>query len=445
MYALVQIANGMSTAFHNAFRKEGSSKRRKLRQANHTTAEISRVSEEGLLMHLFRAARRGIAALVILAAIGTAVDIDAQPAPYVIETIMPMTGSAAFVGQAFVQTLQAFEKWANANGGVRGTPIHFDVHDDQSSPQVALELSNAAMARHVPVLMGSAVVATCATIGAAVENTGPVEYCFSPGYSPKQDSYAFASGPTINALTETSLTYAKNLGFKRLAFISSTDATGQAAARAERELLKQTKFAGMTQVADESISPQDVSASAQMAKIKAERPDALWTSASGTTFSTIMHAMSDAGLDIPVMTSTANANETQLKSIAAYLPIALYFNASPFQLGNALKDKGTLAQGKIFADAFKAIGVTPTALHTLGWDAPLLVLAALRQFGTTMTADQLKTYILSQRHFSGLSGYYDFSINQHGLGANSITMVGWDKSKAEFYPAAQPGGLPIKH
>lgn len=387
--------------------------------------------------------RRGIVAVILLAIVAT-VRVDAQPAPYAIETILPITGPAAFVGQAFAQTLQAFEKWANANGGVRGTPIHFDVHDDQSSPQVALQLANAAMIRHVPVIMGSAVVATCATIGAAVENTGPVAYCFSPGYTPKKNSFAFAAGPTINALTEESLTYAKNRGFKRVAYIGSTDATGQATVQAERDLFKQPKFAGMTQVSEESISPQDVSASAQIAKIQSQHPDVLWTSASGTSFTTIMHAMADAGLDIPVMTSVANANETQLKSTAAYLPTELYFNASPFQLGNALKDKGTIAQGKYFTDAFKAIGVTPTALHGLAWDPPLIVLAALRQFGTTMTADQLKTYILSQRHFSGLSGYYDFSIDQHGLGEDSITMVGWDKSKNEFYPAAQPGGVPIK-
>lgn len=396
-------------------------------------------------MHAFRSARRGLAILTVLAALGTSARLDAQPAPFVIDAIMPMTGQAAFSGLASSQALQAFEKWANANGGVRGTPIHFDVHDDTTSPQVALQLANAAIARHVPVVMGSAVVATCATVGQAVEANGPVQYCFSPGYSPKKDSFSFASTAAIGTLTETILYYAKLRGFHRIAYIGSTDATGQATTALNHELFKLPRLAGLVQVSDESVSPQDVSAAAQLAKIKAAKPDAIWTSASGTTFATIMHAMSDAGLNVPVITTTANANEPQLKQLAAYLPTELYFNAFPFQLGPALKDRGMIAQGKIFTDAFKAIGVTPTPLHALGWDGMLLVLAGLRQYGTNATAEQLRTFILSQRHFSGLNGYYDFSSgDQHGLGVDSVTLVGWDKSKQEFYPAAQPGGIPIK-
>jgi hypothetical protein len=75
----------------------------------------------------------------------------------------------------------------------------------------------------------------------------------------------------------------------------------------------------------------------------------------------------------------------------------------------------------------------------------LITVAALRQIGPAMTADQLKTYVLGLRKFAGLNGYYNFaSGDQHGLDSNAVVIVGWDRDKQEFFPASQTGGVPIK-
>lgn len=392
-----------------------------------------------------RIARTLCAALAAALLAGATVPAGAQSATYTFSVILPMTGQAAFSGQAESQSLTAYEKYLNANGGIRGGNIHFDIKDDQSSPQVALQLANAASAQKVPVIFGSAVVATCASIGAAVAAAGPVQFCFSPGYSPAKDSFSFATGTTILALTRTILMYAKLRGFHRLAFIGGTDATGIASAAVNAELFKSPDLKGLEMVADERISAGDVSAAAQMAKIKAAKPDVLWTSTNGTVFGTIMHGMSDIGLDVPVLTTTANASAPQLKSLGALLPKELYFNGVPFQLGDSLKDPELRRQTKMFDDAFKLIGSEPTALNALSWDPLLIVTAALRQFGPTMTAEQLKTFTLSQRKFAGLNGYYNFGVgDQHGLDSNAVLIIGWDNTKQDFYPASQLGGVPIK-
>jgi branched-chain amino acid transport system substrate-binding protein len=391
-------------------------------------------------------ARQGafLATIVVLGVAVTNAALVAQTAPITIDAILPMTGQAAFSGLAGSQTLAAFERYTNANGGVRGTPIHFEIHDDQSSPQEALQLANSAIARHVSVILGPAVTATCAAVGPAVESQGPVQYCFSPGYSPPKNSYAFASTSTIRTSTEALLLYAKLRGFHRVAFLGSTDATGIAVAAINSELFSSPKLAGLELVANERLGSSELTAAAQMTNIKAARPDVLWTSATGTTFVTAMRSMHDAGLDIPVITTAGNANEEQLKSVNEYLPSTIYFNGFPFQLGSALKDQQLQAQGKIFVDAFKMVGVHPTAVHALSWDSLLLVLAAYRQYGSTITADQLRSYILSRHHFVGLNGTYDFSSgDQHGLGPDSVVVIGWDRSKGSFYPASQPGGLPL--
>jgi len=46
----------------------------------------------------------------------------AQTEPYEINAILPLTGSGAFLGQAFIQALKLVEKQTNATGGIHGRP-----------------------------------------------------------------------------------------------------------------------------------------------------------------------------------------------------------------------------------------------------------------------------------------------------------------------------------
>src|ERR1700677_3706455 len=90
------------------------------------------------------------AALVLFAAAGP---VAAQPKPYTIDAILSLTGPAATLGQAEAAALGAFEKLANRQGGIHGTPIHFEVSDDTSNPATAVQLANAILAKHPAVGM----------------------------------------------------------------------------------------------------------------------------------------------------------------------------------------------------------------------------------------------------------------------------------------------------
>jgi ABC-type branched-subunit amino acid transport system substrate-binding protein len=67
---------------------------------------------------------RTVCAVVAAAVLGGAtVPAGAQSTPITFDVILPMTGPAAFSGLAESQSLAAFEKYVNANGGLRGAPI----------------------------------------------------------------------------------------------------------------------------------------------------------------------------------------------------------------------------------------------------------------------------------------------------------------------------------
>jgi len=110
-------------------------------------------------------------ALAVLAATAHAAE------PYNIQTLLPLTGGAAFLGQGEQVTLGIVEKVVNASGGIHGRPVHFVIHDDQTSPQLGVQLANEILEQKPVVMMGSSLVATCRAIEPLMSN-GPVDYCF---------------------------------------------------------------------------------------------------------------------------------------------------------------------------------------------------------------------------------------------------------------------------
>ena len=57
------------------------------------------------------------------------------------------------------------------------------IADDQSNPANDVQLANDLIAKHVAVIMGSALVANCNAMVPLVKN-GPVLYCLSPALHP---------------------------------------------------------------------------------------------------------------------------------------------------------------------------------------------------------------------------------------------------------------------
>ena len=71
----------------------------------------------------------------------------AQTSPYEINVILALTGAAAFIGTAEQKSLQLLEASTNKAGGIKGRPVKFVIVDDQSNPQVTVQLANGLIAK----------------------------------------------------------------------------------------------------------------------------------------------------------------------------------------------------------------------------------------------------------------------------------------------------------
>jgi len=89
------------------------------------------------------------------------------------------------------------------NWGIQGRPLKFVLSDTQTNPQVALQLVNGLIAKHVAVFIDGGPAGVCSASIPVVLNSGPLDYCLSPGVHPPAGSYVLSSSVSTEDLAKT--------------------------------------------------------------------------------------------------------------------------------------------------------------------------------------------------------------------------------------------------
>jgi branched-chain amino acid transport system substrate-binding protein len=382
------------------------------------------------------------AALLVLAA------PRAQAAdPVEIPVIIPLTGAYAYTGQLGKQTFTTVEALVNKTGGIHGAPLHFVFYDDQSSPQMAVQVAQQAVATKPVAIIGSEFVALCQAME-PITRGKVVQYCISPGVHPAYGTDMFSASIATDGMATAMIRFMREKNWKKIATITAIDASGQ---DAENQLktaaaLPENVAKGVTIVDAEHFSPSDQTVAAQMQRIRAANPDVIVMWNSGPQFGTVARAYNDAGLTIPAFTTNANLTFTFMKQFADFLPKELYFPAPAFFGPNTpgVPPRVRDAVHK-FEDAMKPTGLPIDFGVGTVWDPPTLIVDGLRHLPAGATYAQLRDWILAQRDWAGIAGIYDFSNGpgaQRGLTVKDTMIVRWDAAKQLFVPASRLGGLP---
>ena len=372
--------------------------------------------------------RLTIGATAVCAAVSLllgSVALAADAPPVTIPVILPLTGGGAFIGQTHERTLRILENLVNKEGGIQGHPLKFQFLDDQTSPQVAKQLGSQEQ-NQSPIVLGSSLSAMCNAIAPVYETAGPVNYCLSPAIYPPKGSFVFSTSVSTKDLLIATVRFFREKGWKKFALIATTDASGQDGVNNISEALKLPENRGMKLVATERYNGSDVSATAQLTRIKAANPQALIIWAPGTPFATALRAVQDAGLDVPIVATSANMVAKQLEQYSAFMPKELYFPGVTYAAGIA-QNALVKHQQDVYNAAMKAAGVTTDLQTGMAWDAALITVAALRKLGPAATGVQIRDYILGLKDFPGILGVYDFAKEpQRGAGLDDAVMQRWN-------------------
>jgi branched-chain amino acid transport system substrate-binding protein len=363
-----------------------------------------------------------------------------------INVVLPLTGSGSFLGKGEQVALQLAEKVINNTGGIHGRQLRLIFHDDQSSPQIAVQLTNGIVASRPAVVIGSALVAMCNAMAPLVRN-GPVMYCLSPGIHPPAGGYVFTGNISTSDLIAAQLRYFRERGWKRVALLTSTDASGQ---DAEREFMKKIALSEnkeMKLVHSARFNPADVSADAQIQTVRGSDPQAFIAWTSGTALGTVFKSIVRAGLDLPIATSNSNMNLAQMAQYADFTPPQLFIASSNWL---PTEDKADVppdvrkAKEQFYA-AFKEAGVNPDNSAALAWDPAIIVAAGLRTLTANATPADLRTWLSRLKGFPAMVGVYDFEATpQRGLDESSAVITQWQASANTWHVVSHPKGMPLQ-
>jgi branched-chain amino acid transport system substrate-binding protein len=361
-----------------------------------------------------------------------------------INVILALTGPGAFLGQGEQQALQLAQKTVNDAGGISGRPVSFVFHDDQTNPQIAVQLATDLIAAKPAVILGSSLVASCRAMMPLMTD-GPVMYCFSPGIHPDPGGYVFTASTSTLDLADAAIRYFRMRGWKRVALIFSTDASGQDAEKGIDAILQKPENTDVKVVAREHFNPGDVTVSAQIARIKDSRPQALVAWSTGAAVANVFRGIQQAGLDIPVATTDGNMTYAQMNQYKDFLPRQLYIPAAQWAVRDpTLLSAAVAAKNQVFYKTFEDSGAQPDIASSLGWEPAMLVIDTLKKIGAGADAGQLRTALSQIKTYAGVDGVYDFTATpQRGLDVSDTVVTRWAPVKNIWEVVSKPTGIPL--
>lgn len=357
-------------------------------------------------------------------------------APFEIYALLSMTGTAAFLGASESESLRKVETLTNDTGGIRGRPLKFIIQDNQSNPQVDVQLMSAALATHPVVVIDGGPLSGCRANAPLLAN-GPVMYCLSNSIPTVPGSWVFSTAYATRDALAVAMRRFRQLKIKRIAVLSPTDATGQETDQLLREAAQAPENVNeVSFVAFEHFNMGDLAVNAQLARIKEAKPQILISYTTGTALGTVFRGLQTLGLDdLPVFPSSGSMSWAQLTSTKDIMPKDVVFAGPPLS-SQGLKDAQVKKAVETFLHAFPPTGgVHADFISALAWDPAMIIVDMLRKLGPDATPAQLHEALSTLKGWAGVFGRYDFPATpQRGLTGQGVLLQRWDKDQQTWVP-----------
>ena len=321
--------------------------------------------------------------------------------PIKIGLIVDRIGFAKAWSEPITQGAVYAAKELNAKGGVLGRKVELVIEDDQSKPDLS-----ATAARKLEEAGAAFILSLTHTVAALQAQTVTVE-TKTPHLAPSltvdtlttqvQNPNFWQTGPLASTQIATLLSYARHSNYKRVALISDNSAISQATAKAFKAEFDKNRI---ELVADEVLPSGAQSAEAQMQKVRAAKPDAIFLATLLTPENLLVlrayrqHAMKtpligNYNLAVPVYMSVAKGLLDGIVFVDAWDP------AKP--------------QVKQFIAGYaKEMGVEPHNMMGYGYDGVMLAADAIRRAGST-DKEKVRQAMQATRGYKGVLGSVDSS------------------------------------
>jgi branched-chain amino acid transport system substrate-binding protein len=201
--------------------------------------------------------------------------------PYRIGAVLSLTGTYAGLGVPERNAIELEVARANAAGGIDGHPIEILFEDDATDPAKAQAATTRLIEQEkVVAIIGATGTGQTMGMRGDIDRAGIPQVSLAGGnaVTAQFDPLVFQTPWPNRIVVPFTLSYLKSNGITKVALLSDSGGYGK---DGRQVVLDGVGGAGVTIVADETFNPGDTDMSAQLTKIKAAKPQAIWMWAAG--------------------------------------------------------------------------------------------------------------------------------------------------------------------
>lgn len=320
-----------------------------------------------------------------------------------IGTVGPLSGNAATYGQSTKHGVEIAVDEVNKAGGISGAQVELVPEDSRGDQTEAANATRKLVEQDKVVAIVGAVLSSETLSGGPIANDAKVPMISSsstaPGI-PDIGPYIFRNCISDNVQAAQLAEYAvQELKVKRFAVMFTNNDYGMAL---RDGFTAKAKELGEV-VAVEAYTDGDANFSAQLTKIKAQNPDALYIGGYYTEAAKIAQQAKEMGLKVQLLGADGfySSKLTELGGDAV--------EGAVFTAGFYSGDTSPAVQN--FVAAYKAkFNEEPDMFAAQAYDAAKIVLEAIKKAGSTDTT-KIQAALAATRDFPGITGTTSFTAN----------------------------------
>jgi len=273
-----------------------------------------------------------------------------------------------------------------------------------------------------PVISGLHAAATPVLAG------GPPSLSPSPYISVEQGDPIFSAAGRATDLDRTTLQFAADRGYERVAILATTDTTGETAVQ---NLEAANESIGLS-LAIERMGPGDVDVSAQVNRLLETDPQYVYIASSGAATGVALQGFAQLESDLPTALIWSNTSPAFLEAAGPLMPSETLYALAPSWLAENIEDAARAQLITDFKDSFEEeSGAQPSFLVQGGYDAFQLIASALLAVGNDR--DAIVAYLEGLTDFQGLNWSLSYSAeNRLGNDTGNYVMFRYDASTGNW-------------
>ncbi len=370
--------------------------------------------------------KRTLIALAAALMTAQALPVAAQnKEPIRIGAVLSTTGSAGYLGDPQLKTLQTYLAQINQDGGVLGRKLELVHYDDASEAGKANGFAKRLIDDDkVDFLIAGTTTGATMAMAPLVEKAGIPLISLSGAVVVVEPvkKWIFKTPHTDRMAAEKVFEDMKKRGFTKVGLLSETSGFGQSGAKETR--LVAEKY-GITLVADETYGPKDTDVTAQLTKIRGVAGiQSLFVFGLGQGPAVVTKNAAQLGMKLPLYQSHGVASNEFIK-LAGSAAEGVRLPSPALLVANSLaaNDPQKPLVTSYAATYWKQYKDEPSTFGGYALDALTLGVQAIKTAGST-NKDAVRAALEKTKGFMGTTGQFNMSATDHmGLNLSAFRMV----------------------